>query len=155
LSFDRGVLRRAEDLLHHGDLPGGDRQVIRLPHLETDITQACQLSCVACNHAVPLWRKHGPWTATPWGVGADLERLSRIAHANVWAALGGEPLLNKHLAEIVNVAIGTGIADEYEVWTNGLSVARQHQNDPRVFELIDRLVVSRYPGILTDEQVRV
>lgn len=129
--------------------------MILLPHLETDVTQACQLSCVACNHAVPLWRKHGPWTATPEQVEEDLTALARVAHANAWAALGGEPLLNKHLGDICWVARRTGIADSYGVWTNGVAfrsrVARAGGTD--FLGHIDALVLSRYPGKLTDDDV--
>ncbi len=125
--------------------------MIQIPHLETDVTQACQLSCVACNHAVPLWRKHGPWTATPEGVAKDLNYLATMLHAGAWGALGGEPLLNKRLPEILQAAKASGIAESYEVWTNGLLV-----NDQKAaFWLapFDTLVVSVYPGKLTDSQL--
>jgi hypothetical protein len=97
-----------------------------------------------------LWRKKGPWTASRHQVERDLKHLATFSHARVWGALGGEPLLNKRIVDIVQVARESGIADEYEVWTNGLLVAQM----PHAFwDVIDRLVVSRYAGKLSDEQV--
>lgn len=128
--------------------------MISIPHLETDVTQACQLSCVACNHAVPLWRKHGPWTNTPEQVSKDLTALSKVAHAGAWAALGGEPLLNKRLDEIVLAARESGIANQYGVWTNGVAFAAlKAQGRLGFLDHVEALVLSRYPGKLTDEAV--
>lgn len=119
--------------------------MIRLPHLETDITQACQLSCVGCNHSVPLWRqkKGGPWAADPQQVRADLTHLAGFVRADRWGALGGEPLLHSKLTEILEIARDSGIADKTEVWTNGLLLARQK---PAFWRAFDILVLSIYPG---------
>jgi hypothetical protein len=117
--------------------------MIHLPHLETDITTACQLSCVACNHSVPLWRRRGPMTADPVQVEADLTRLARIAHADRWGALGGEPLLHHRLVDILRIARVSGVADRIEVWSNGLLLQRQRPDFWRAFDV---LVLSVYPG---------
>lgn len=119
--------------------------MIHLPHLETDITQACQLSCVGCNHSVPLWRnlKGGPWSANPDQVADDLANLGRVAHADVWGALGGEPLINPLLVDILKVVRQSRIADEMEVWTNGLLLPRMK---PEFWRSFDKLVLSIYPG---------
>jgi organic radical activating enzyme len=116
--------------------------MILLPHLETDMTQACQLSCVACNHAVPLWRARGPWTAKRQQVQHDLGHLATFAHTPMWGALGGEPLLNHDLIDILHVVRDTGIADRTSVWTNGLLLRRQR---PEFWRAFDELVVSIYP----------
>lgn len=118
--------------------------MIPIPHLETDITTACQLSCVACNHHVPLWRAKGPFHADPRQVERDLTHLSTFLHANVWGALGGEPLLSKHLPDILHIVRASGICDTIEVWTNGLRLAVQTEsfwNAP-----FDVIVLSVYPG---------
>jgi cyclic pyranopterin phosphate synthase len=125
--------------------------MIRIPHLETDITQACQLSCVACNHSVPLWRQHGIWSADLSQVERDLNHLATFLHADKWGALGGEPLLHKGLRDILAVARASRVADVIEVWTNGMLLRRQ----PDEFWTAewDHLVVSIYPGKLTDEDI--
>jgi hypothetical protein len=118
--------------------------MIRIPHLETDVTQACQLSCVACNHHVPLWRarKGGPWHADPWQVEQDLGHLATFLHAERWGALGGEPLMAAQLVDILQVARASGIADKIEVWTNGLLLKRQPSEFWKAFDV---LVLSIYP----------
>ncbi len=118
--------------------------MIRIPHLETDVTTACQLSCVACNHHVPLWRKAGPKHASVDQVAADLNALAKILHADVWGALGGEPLLNPKLVELLHIAKDSGISDEIEVWTNGLLLPKM----PKAFwkAPFDTIVLSIYPG---------
>lgn len=121
--------------------------MINLPHIATDVTQACQLSCVACNHAVPLWRKHGVKTATVEDVERDLTHLATFVHVKSWAAMGGEPLLHHNLVNVLIAARRTGLMDRVQVWTNGLLVQRQ----PDLFwRSLDELVVSIYPGKLDD-----
>lgn len=123
--------------------------MIRLPHLETDFTQACQLSCRSCNHHVPLWRgiKGGPWATTPAQVEADLGHLAGFLHADRWGALGGEPTLHHQVIDLLKIARASGIADKTEVWTNGISIQRMKPDFWRAFDI---LVVSIYPGKLTD-----
>lgn len=126
--------------------------MITVPHLETDMTRACQLSCVACNHATVLWRKQkgGPPRAYAKQVEKDLTALAKILHADVWGALGGEPLMNPELVEILSVVQNSGIADEMEVWTNGLLL----RSMPQAFwESFDVLVLSVYEGKHTPESL--
>lgn len=117
--------------------------MINIHHLETDVTTACQLSCVGCNHHVPLYRAHGIKTATVEGVAHDLEHLGRVLHADIWGALGGEPLLHHKLIDILRVVRESRIADTIEVWTNGLLLPRMRRE---FWQSFDRLVVSVYPG---------
>ena len=124
--------------------------MIRIPHLETDVTSSCQLSCVACNHAVPLYRAHGQRHADPAQVERDLNHLATILHADRWGALGGEPLLSRSLIDILGVARRSGVADRIEVWTNGLLLPRM---TPEFWASFDILVLSVYPGKHTPESL--
>ena len=126
--------------------------MIYMPHLETDITQACQLSCVACNHHVPIWRhfKGGPWAADVVQVEKDLNALSKIMHAKAWGALGGEPLLHSKLEDILHVARDSGVSDIIEVWTNGLALPKKSAAFWRAFDV---LVLSLYPGKHTVDSI--
>lgn len=125
--------------------------MVKIPHLETDITQACNLSCVACNHSVPLWRAHGPWQTNRIQLEADLTTLARIVHADRWGALGGEPLLHRDLAMLLAIAYNSGIADHIEVWTNGVLLPRM----TREFWAapFDILVLSVYPQQHDDDSL--
>jgi len=126
--------------------------MLRIPHLETDVTTACQLSCVACNHHVPLYRhaRTEHLHATPDVLERDLGHLATIMHADRWAAIGGEPLLHHRLVDLLRAARASGVADELEVWTNGLLLRRQ---GPGFWKAFDWLVLSVYPGRLSDEDV--
>lgn len=131
--------------------------MIHIPHLESDITTACQLSCVGCNHMVPLWRSTGVWKSNPQQVEKDLNHLATIVHADRWGALGGEPTLSKDLVPVLKIVRDSGICDQIEVWTNGILPAKwcRSKNDRPDFWCAewDILVVSRYKGKLTDEDV--
>lgn len=127
--------------------------MIQLHHLETDITQACQLSCVGCNHSVPLWRgiKGGAWSADPVQVHSDLSYFTKVAHANIWGALGGEPLLHPKLVEILHIVRDSNVADKMEVWTNGIAIQKM---TPEFWKSFDILVLSIYPGKLSDTHLQ-
>lgn len=128
--------------------------MIQIHHLETDLTQACQLSCVACNHHVPLYRVQpgGPKMASVDQILIDLGHLSKVLHADVWGALGGEPTLHPQLPRILDLVRFSGICDRIEVWTNGISLRKL----PDVFwrSEWDEIVLSRYEGKLTDDHVQ-
>lgn len=125
--------------------------MIRIEHLETDITQACQLSCVACNHHVPLYRQRGPKHADVDQIREDMTHFSKVAHADVWGALGGEPLMHPRLTHILNVVRESGAADRLQVWTNGLLLPRMRAEFWKSF---DELVLSVYPGKHTKESLQ-
>lgn len=139
--------------------------MIRMAHLETDITTACQLSCTCCNHLVPIWRKAGVWRSDPDQVARDLNHLSSIMHADAWGALGGEPTLHPELPAILRIVRESGIADRIEVWTNGILLSDHFKPLSRRFweavdthylsgsPLLDDLVLSRYEGKLEDSDV--
>ncbi len=126
--------------------------MIQIQHIAMDVTQACQLSCVGCNHSVPLWRVRpgGPWNESPESVARDLKNISRVAHTQEWAAMGGEPLIHPKLVDILKVARDSGFMDQIQVWTNGLLLKKMSAEFWRSF---DKMVFSVYPGKHDDESV--
>jgi organic radical activating enzyme len=124
--------------------------MIRIQHLETDVTTACQLSCVACNHHVPLHRAKGPQHASVEQVERDLTHLASILHTHLWAAIGGEPLLNPKLVSILVAARRSGVMDRIEVWTNGLMLPWMKDDFWAAFDV---LVLSVYPGTLREKAI--
>lgn len=119
--------------------------MIHIHHLEVDITQKCSLSCHSCNHLIVPWRNFpgGPPSATPEQVKSDLYQLSKILHANILGALGGEPTLHPKLIDILHVMRESQIADKLEVWTHGLHLKRMSSEFWKSFDV---LVLSIYPG---------
>lgn len=126
--------------------------MITLPHLETNVTIACQLRCVSCNHFVALQTNEArKRIADPVQVYDDLAALSHFVHVDAWGALGGEPLLHPHLVDVLTAVQKTRIADVIEVWTNGIAV--RSKMTPALWDAFDRLVVSVYPGTLDDAEI--
>jgi len=71
--------------------------------------------------------------------------------------LGGEPTLHTQLPEILEIVRESGICDQIEVWTNGILPARWFRFGVRedFWEAQwDILVVSRYEGRLSDDDVK-
>jgi hypothetical protein len=128
--------------------------MVHIPHLETNVTIACTRRCIACNHFVPMQvdRVKASMITTE-ALRDDLLNFSRIARTDAWAAIGGEPLLHPKLEYLLMtarscLAPGTRI----EVWTNGEKLKPGAWDRAVEFYTwqIDELVVSAYPGVLTD-----
>ncbi len=121
-----------------------------LPHLETNVTSACQLRCAHCNHFVALdaEARPKPFMLDPEDFARDLANASRLLHVDKFGFLGGEPLLHPKLPYLIEIAKKSEIADLLEVWTNGLRAVTM----PDTFwqAPFDILVVSAYPGQLSD-----
>jgi len=125
--------------------------MIRLPHLETNVTIACQHRCIACNHFVPLQtHRFKESMLDPGTLARDLTHFGRVAHVDAWAAIGGEPLLHPELVDLLAIARASGVADSIEVWTNGRLVLKMA---PEFWDVTDVLVVSAYPGTLSDVEI--
>jgi hypothetical protein len=79
--------------------------MIHLPHLETNVTVACENRCIACNHFVPLQvGRFKSSMVNPADFATDLFHFGRLAHADAWAAIGGEPTLHPGLVDILRIA---------------------------------------------------
>jgi len=116
--------------------------MIILPHLETNITTACQNRCWGCNHFVPL---QVPTYANPSDIESDLAKLATVARAERYALVGGKPLLHPQIVDIIRTARRSGISPVIEVITNGILLKRM---PTEFWSEIDHLLVSVYPGKL-------
>lgn len=125
--------------------------MIQLPHLETNVTIACQHRCVACNHFVPIQvRDFKASMVRPEMLARDLAIFSTIVRVHGYALIGGEPLLHPEIVTLMEIANESGIADRVEVWTNGAAL-REMGDD--FWKAADVLVVSAYPGKLDDDEL--
>lgn len=126
--------------------------MIELDHVETNVTAACQNRCLNCNHFVPLQADDFKRTMVePADFARDLENFGRIAKTKVWAAIGGEPLLNPKLLEILKIARRSPAVGQVEVRTNGqalLGMTREFWRE------VDILVVTPYHGKLDEPSKR-
>ena len=108
---------------------------------EYNLTEHCNLSCAGCDHSSPLLPKKFADVAQ---FQRDLSVLSQVMHLGELKLLGGEPLMHPDLPQLLRYSRASGIADEITIVTNGLLL---HRCDPAIFEMVDRLWVSLYPGI--------
>lgn len=114
---------------------------LRRPAVEYSLTEHCNLACLHCNHASPLFPKK---LAALDSYQRDVERLTEVLHADELRLVGGEPLLHPQLLDFLRVGRAAGIADKVVVYTNGIVL---HRAPVELWELIDELWLSVYPGV--------
>jgi GTP 3',8-cyclase len=115
------------------------------PQLELNAAGHCNLRCVECSHLSPYVP---PELAEPAWVERDLAALSSVLHCGAFRFVGGEPLLNKRLVDLIPIVRKSGIADRVIVVSNGTLIDRMADD---FFRSIDGLEISRYPETDLDD----
>ena len=123
-----------------------DGKVYNPEGLEINAVLHCNMSCKSCAHLSPLFKKKNIDLDM---VGHDLEILSHSYHASYVKIMGGEPLLNPNLVELIKSVTSTGIADEILLTTNGTLL---HNAPEELWDVIDSLELSLYPSRLPDQE---
>jgi hypothetical protein len=111
------------------------------PALEVNVVDHCNLRCANCDHFSPIAT---PDFLDPPELREDLAALADVLMLRELQFVGGEPLLHPRLLDLIEVARNSGLARQITLITNGVLL---HRVDPRLFELIDGLWISRYPGV--------
>lgn len=125
--------------------------MIRLPHLETNVTAACQNRCISCNHFVPLQLANFKRSMIdPRQMARDLAIFSQFVHVDAYGMLGGEPTLHPEIERLLYIAKASEVADRVELWTNGQTLRQMPES---FWAAPDVIVVSAYPGKLTDDDL--
>jgi hypothetical protein len=117
------------------------KQRIARPAIECAVVDHCNLSCAGCDHSSPFLPDHCIGVAE---FERDATALARALHVQRLRIVGGEPLLHPELPDLLAAAQSSGLADEVELWTNGL---RLHEADPAIFPHLDTLRITKYPGV--------
>lgn len=123
-----------------------DGVIVPPSHMELVVVDQCNVACRSCNHGSPGL---GRYFVTPESVARDCSVLARWYRPPYVKVLGGEPLLHKNLAEVVQAARGTGISDRFRLVTNGMLLGRAPET---LWEAIDEVEVSAYPGFSKTEE---
>ncbi|MDB6367468.1 radical SAM protein [Photorhabdus bodei] len=123
-----------------------DGKVFNPEGIEINAVLHCNMSCKSCAHLSPLFRKKN---ADLGMMRRYLEILSHSYHASYVKIMGGEPLLNPNLLELIKAAASSGIADEILLTTNGTLL---HKAPEELWEIIDSLELSLYPSRLPNEE---
>ncbi len=114
---------------------------IQRPAVEYGLTEHCNLACAGCDHASAIL----PTKFAELGnFERDLKALSRVLKVDKLKLSGGEPLLHPQLLDFVLAGQKSDLAREVWLVTNGKLL---HEADDALFDAIDGLRVTRYPGV--------
>ncbi len=115
----------------------------RIEHssISFEVTAHCNLKCTHCDHASPWMPKK--FLSVPQ-FERDVERLASVFHADEIRFAGGEPLLHPELAQILQIARRSDVANGVVILTNGLLLNKISDD---ILDLTDCMMVSRYPGV--------
>lgn len=114
---------------------------LHVTSFEYNVTEHCNLRCSGCDHASPFLPER---FASVADFERDLLQLGAALRADEVKLVGGEPLLHPRLIDFARIAKDSGVARIVTVVTNGVLL---HRFDERLWEPIDRLWVSIYPGV--------
>lgn len=112
---------------------------LQVRSLELYAADTCNLRCEHCLSPF-LTEKNLPDVQSLAQSLAILKPLLRAAELKI---LGGEPLLNKELPEILKVARASGVFEKIRITTNGILLSRASRE---IWELADVIEVSSYPS---------
>ncbi|MBS2015550.1 MAG: 4Fe-4S cluster-binding domain-containing protein [Deltaproteobacteria bacterium] len=118
---------------------------ISVHSIEVHVTDHCNLRCAGCCVLSPLMKRAFLAPAT---LARDLSWAKPILRPSMLKLTGGEPLLSPEVVELARLAKESGIAPVVSLTTNGTLAARAPD---ALFELLDAMTVSVYPGVGIDE----
>ena len=133
------LMRTSSQMVRHqADIVGN--KVRPLGGLEVIVSDHCNITCRQCNHASPVIPK---WNVDASRIVSDCAILAGVFAPSFIKFLGGEPLLNPELPNIISGVRQTKLTDHHILITNGLLLDRM---DEDVWGLIDEIEISQYPN---------
>lgn len=135
------------------------KKKISIPSLDCHITTFCTLKCKNCSHYIPYYKKENQYMLSveqfKENIDTILDNVDIIYNLNI---LGGEPLMNKNIAEMLEYANSKHQIKAIRIHTNGTIVP-----DEKLLDTITRLkkvsfYLSNYSGnsaikILKDDEI--
>jgi uncharacterized radical SAM superfamily Fe-S cluster-containing enzyme len=124
-----------------------------LSYLEVEICEECNLNCKGCSHFAPLVKNGENFDFA--GYKKDIVRLSKIfSNIKVLRLMGGEPLLNENIVEILKFTRKTLPKSDIRVVTNAVKLI--DMGDEFVECLVKeniKLCISLYPIMKHSKQI--
>jgi organic radical activating enzyme len=115
--------------------------------LEIVASDHCNLTCRQCNHASPIVAK---WNLDPEDAFRDLALLARWYRPRRVKVIGGEPLLNPRVGEVIAAVRKSGITPRVVLITNGVLLRRLPLD---AWRSLDEIEISMYPGAGLDDEL--
>lgn len=107
---------------------------------ELNVVYHCNLSCRACSHLSPTFKKE---FVDPDKVFNDFHTLAKFYHPEYVKLLGGEPLLHPKLIDVIKAIRQSKISEHIQVCTNGKLLLKMSDI---FWQEIDEINISVYPG---------
>lgn len=125
---------------------------INHPSVSIETSKHCNLKCASCDHASPWFE-----TASFYSLDVferDMDALTEVMDIGRLVFAGGEPLLHPNFVTFLEIAKRKGYAHGVTMITNGVLL---HKAPPEIWQLLDGIGVSRYPGVrlrISDDELR-
>ena len=120
---------------------------IRTKGVEFSAADHCNIRCAGCSHMSPFLRPRLPLEIE---LTRDMNRLATAMFADEIKILGGEPLLNPRIVEILKAAKASGVAARVVLTTNGLLL---HTMPTEFWASVDEVRLSLYPRARPTERL--
>lgn len=99
---------------------------LSLDYLEYDIVNSCNLNCKGCTHFCNIIKEKE--TITKEIYEKDLKRLKEfVEEIKLFRIMGGEPLLNKDIIDIIKITRKYYSSSKIHLVTNGLNILKMNQ----------------------------
>lgn len=120
---------------------------IRTQAVEFAAADHCNLRCAGCSHMSPFLEARLPEEQE---LLRDMSRLATVLLADEIRIVGGEPLLNPRIVDILKAAKQSAVAKRVILATNGL---RLHMMPNEFWGNVDELRLNLYPDARPTEQL--
>jgi organic radical activating enzyme len=116
---------------------------IYIRSLEINAAAHCNLKCYGCGRGSPALPEEFLSVAE---LKRSLKQLQGVLKATEIKIAGGEPLLHPELLDIIDAIRDSKLAERITLITNGVLL---HKFDSELWDKIDAIWVSNYPGVKT------
>jgi organic radical activating enzyme len=125
---------------------------INQPSVSIETSKHCNLKCAGCDHASPWFQSASFYALDVFE--RDMDALAAVMEIGELVFAGGEPLMHPDLVTFLEIAKRKRYAEGVTLITNGVLL---HRAPVEIWQLLDGLSVSRYPGVrirVSDDELR-
>ncbi|STP06980.1 glycosyltransferase [Helicobacter fennelliae] len=102
------------------------RGKVDIPYFELVLTTRCTMRCESCNNLMQYFDSNNAYTCTLEGIRGALEKLfANVDSISYVRIIGGEPLLFKDIAKVVEILDFEPKVKNFDIVTNGTIIPKQ------------------------------